>query len=83
MTLKSKELLCQDGTVIGNIEDKGNLGNPISQLLVNRFDVAFSLLLKAAQIKSQHKADSVRAVMCWTNWFPGRNEPLASEKDQM
>ena len=65
MMLKSKELLCQDGTVIGNIEDKENLRNPISRLLVNRFDDACSLLLKAAQPKSLHGTD-----MAHFEYFP-------------
>ena len=37
----STKLIYQDGIVVGNIKDKAHLRNPVSRLLVSRFDAAF------------------------------------------
>ena len=45
----------ENGTVVGNVEDKSNLNNPISRALVSGFDESFLRYLKIAQPKSVHE----------------------------
>jgi hypothetical protein len=44
-----------DGLVVGNIEDKSALRNPISRYLVRSFDTALLTLLHSAAPKSLHE----------------------------
>ncbi len=46
------KLTYQDGVVVGNIEDKARLRNPISRQLVRRFDAALFALLEIAKPRS-------------------------------
>jgi SAM-dependent methyltransferase len=45
----------QDGIVIGNVEDKTSLNNPISRWLVNGFDRSLFNLIKQSEPKSLHE----------------------------
>jgi 2-polyprenyl-3-methyl-5-hydroxy-6-metoxy-1,4-benzoquinol methylase len=45
----------QDNTVVGNIENKESLKNPIARLLVNRFDKTLIDLLQYCEPKSLHE----------------------------
>jgi 2-polyprenyl-3-methyl-5-hydroxy-6-metoxy-1,4-benzoquinol methylase len=48
-------IVYQDGIVIGNIEDKENLKNPISRQLVKKFDDTLLGLLKSINPNSLHE----------------------------
>jgi len=58
MTMQNGErskLSYQEGIVIGNLEDKEHLTNPVSRLLVRRFDTTLLDLLRMAKPKSLHE----------------------------
>ena len=50
-----RNIVYQDGIVIGNIEDKENLKNPISRQLVKKFDDTLLGLLKSINPNSLHE----------------------------
>ena len=45
----------QDGIVVGNIEDKENLKNPVSRRLVRGFDATLFKFLQIAKPRSLHE----------------------------
>lgn len=55
MSGNNPHLLRQDGVIIGNVEDKNNLKNPISRRLVNGFDTALFELIRGADPQSIHE----------------------------
>lgn len=55
MTKTRRSIVYQDGIVIGNIEDKENLKNPISRQLVKKFDNTLLGFLKGINPNSLHE----------------------------
>lgn len=52
---KEKRVKYQDGIVIGNIEDKSNVKNPIAKILVQRFDDVLFDFIENTYPKSVHE----------------------------
>lgn len=55
MIVKKAKIVYQDGIVTGNIEDKSKLKNPISKILVQRFDEVLFQLIEASDPGSIHE----------------------------
>jgi len=55
MRKRRVSLSYQDGIVVGNLEDKENLKNPISRLLVKRFDKTLFKFFRIAKPRSVHE----------------------------